>query len=196
MAWIANIFNVLQTNAWLRVGQTGAGWMGFALCTWPLLIRRILLRSGGDAGISGVLLSVLLSLLLWMPAALAAPVCYVLLLLRMKPRRLAELSDKMTKRTCMVLSILALIVCVALGQGGNYVKLIRDQQDGTHEAYIAQFKNEYALLRTGGEADEVVIPAWTVQTVTVKPTAEADPTMWTNESMALYFGVAGVRVGE
>ena len=127
---------------------------------------------------------------------MAAPVCYVLILLRAKPRRLAELCDKMTRRTCAVLSIAALIVCIALGQGSNYVKLVRDQQDGTQEAYIAQFKNEYALCEAGNAEDTIFLPEWTVQTVTGKITALEDETMWTNESMAGYFGVKAVKVGE
>ena len=40
----------------------------------------------------------------------------------------------------------------------------------------------------------MVLPAWTVQTVTGKPTAYEDATVWTNESMAQYFGVRSVRV--
>ena len=125
---------------------------------------------------------------------LSVPVCYVLILLRMKPRRLAELSDSMTRKTCAVLSIAALILCIGLGQGGNYMKLVRDQQDGTQDAYIAQFQNEYALCEAAGEEDVVELPAWTVQTVTGKPTAYEDETVWTNESMALYFGVKAVKV--
>ncbi|MBQ7886540.1 MAG: hypothetical protein IJ313_06555 [Clostridia bacterium] len=124
---------------------------------------------------------------------LAVPVCYVLILLRMKPRRLAELSDGVTKKTCAVLSIAALIVCLALGQGGNYLKLVRDQQDGTQEAYIAQYQNEYALCEAAGEADIVELPAWTVQTMTGKLTAYEDETMWTNQAMAGYFGVKAVK---
>ena len=123
------------------------------------------------------------------------PVCYVLILLRMKPRRLAELCDGMTKRRCAVLSVCALAVCIALGQGGNYAKLVRDQQDGTQAAYIAQYQNEYALCKAAGEEDTVFLPAWTVQTMTGKPTAYEDETVWTNESMAHYFGVKAVKVG-
>ncbi len=126
----------------------------------------------------------------------AVPVCHVLILLRMKPRRLAELSDSMTRRTCAVLSIAALIVCIGLGQGGNYMKLVHDQQNGTQDAYIAQFQNEYALCEAAGEEDTVELPAWTVQTMTGKPTAYEDETVWTNESMAHYFGVKAVKVAE
>ncbi len=43
-------------------------------------------------------------------------------------------------------------------------------------------------------ADDVVLPAWTVQTVTGKPTAYEDAAFWTNEAMAQYFGVKSVRV--
>ncbi len=125
---------------------------------------------------------------------MAVPAAYVLILLRMKPRRLAELCDSMTRKTCAVLSVAALIVCIALGQGGNYVKLIRDWHDGTQNAYIAQFKHEYALCEAAGEADVVELPAWTVQTVTGKLTALEDETMWTNEAMADYFDVKAVRV--
>ncbi|MBR5301984.1 MAG: hypothetical protein IKU38_04040 [Clostridia bacterium] len=124
----------------------------------------------------------------------AVPVCYVLILLRMKPRRLAELCDSMTRKTCAVLSVAALIVCIALGQGGNYAKLVRDWHDGTQAQYIAQFKHEYALCEAAGEADMVELPAWTVQTVTGKLTAYEDETMWTNEAMANYFGVKAVKV--
>ena len=45
-----------------------------------------------------------------------------------------------------------------------------------------------------GAADDVVLPAWTVQTVTGKPTAYEDAAFWTNEAMAQYFGVKSVRV--
>ena len=126
----------------------------------------------------------------------AVPVCYVLILLRMKPRRLAELSDSMTKKRCAVLSVLALALCIALGQGGNYAKLVRDWHDGTQAQYIAQFKHEYALCEAAGEEDVALLPAWTVQTMTGKPTAFEDETMWTNESMASYFGVKAVKVAE
>jgi len=50
--------------------------------------------------------------------------------------------------------------------------------------------------KAAGEDEDVYLPAWTVQTVTGKSTAFEDPTMWTNESMATYFGVKSVRVGE
>lgn len=125
---------------------------------------------------------------------LAVPVCYVLILLRMKPRRLAELSDSMTKKRCAVLGIAALALCLSLGQMDNYNKLVADQHDGTQEAYIAQFQNEYALCEAAGEADVVELPAWTVQTMTGKFTAFEDETMWTNEAMADYFGVKAVKV--
>ena len=39
-----------------------------------------------------------------------------------------------------------------------------------------------------------MLPAWTVQTVTGKPTAYEDPAVWTNEAMASFFGVKSVRV--
>ena len=90
----------------------------------------------------------------------------------------------------------ALAICLTSGQHGNYIKLIRDWRGGAQDAYIAQFKNEYALCEAAGEGDDVYLPAWTVQTVTGKPTAFEDPAMWTNESMATYFGVKSVRVGE
>ena len=66
---------------------------------------------------------------------------------------------------------------------------------GLREA-IAQFEREYALCEAAGPEDDVALPAWTVQTVTGKPTAYADPTVWTNESMAHYFGVKSVRTEE
>ena len=73
---------------------------------------------------------------------------------------------------------------------------MRDQLDGTQAAYIAQFEREYALCEAAGPEDDVALPGWTVQTVTGKPTAYEDATVWTNESMAQYFGVRSVYVGE
>ena len=94
------------------------------------------------------------------------------------------------------MSALALAVCLLGGQLSNYEKLVSDQLDGTQDAYIAQFEREYALCEAAGPEDDVILPAWTVQTVTGKPTAYEDATVWTNESMAQYFGVKSVRVGD
>ena len=92
------------------------------------------------------------------------------------------------------LAAAALAVCLCGGQLRNYEKLVSDQLDGTQDAYIAQFQREYALCEAAGAADDVVLPAWTVQTVTGKPTAYEDAAFWTNEAMAQYFGVKSVRV--
>ena len=127
---------------------------------------------------------------------LAVPVAYVMILMRLALKTRAGLCCRETKRTCAVLCLCALALCLALGQQDNYVKLLCDQRSGTQDAYIAQFKNEYALCMAAGEADDVLLPAWTVQTMTGKPTAYIDETVWTNESMAHYFGVKSVRVGE
>ena len=80
------------------------------------------------------------------------------------------------------------------GQLSNYEKLVSDQLNGTQDAYIAQFEREYALCEAAGPEDDVILPAWTVQTVTGKPTAYEDAAFWTNEAMAQYFGVKSVRV--
>ena len=125
---------------------------------------------------------------------LAAPLAFLMILLRLKPRRRAALSDGRAVRRCAVLGIAALALCLALGQMGNYQKLVTDQLDGTQDAYIAQFRNEYALCGAAGPEDCVELPAWSVQTVTGKSTAYEDETMWTNESMAQYFGVRSVKV--
>ena len=71
---------------------------------------------------------------------------------------------------CYALSALALAVCLLGGQLSNYEKLVSDQLDGTQDAYIAQFEREYALCEAAGPEDDVILPAWTVQTVTGKPT--------------------------
>lgn len=125
---------------------------------------------------------------------LAAPVAWIMILLRLKARRRAALCGGRATRVCAVLGIAALALCLALGQMGNYQKLVSDQIDGTQDAYIAQFKNEYALCEAAGPEDAVELPAWTVQTVTGKSTVYEDETMWTNESMAQYFGVRSVKV--
>ena len=127
---------------------------------------------------------------------LAVPLVWTLALVRMQPKTREQLASARAKKACAVLAAAALALCLALGQAGNYVKLIADQLDGTQEAYIAQFENEYALCAAGGEEDEVVLPAWQVQTVTGKSTAFEDASMWTNEAMAQYFGVRSVRVGK
>lgn len=127
---------------------------------------------------------------------LAVPAAYVVILMRLKVKTRAGLWCRETRKSCAVLSLCALALCFALGQQNNYVKLISDQQDGTQDAYIAQFKNEYALCEAAGEGEDVLLPAWTVQTVTGKLTAYPDETVWTNESMAHYFGVRSVKAGE
>ena len=127
---------------------------------------------------------------------LAVPTAYVMILMRLKVKTRAGLWCRETKKTCVVLSLCALALCFALGQLDNYVKLVRDQNNGTQDAYIAQIKNEYALCEAAGEEDDVLLPAWTVQTMTGKPTAYPDETVWTNESMAHYFGVRSVKVSE
>ena len=125
---------------------------------------------------------------------LALPLAEAMILMRVKHSVRAKIAA--AKKPCFLLAIAAFALCLALGQAGNYVKLVSDQMDGTQKAYIAQFKNEYALCRAGGETDDVVIPAWQVTTVTGKPTAYEDPAFWTNEAMASYFGIRSVRVGE
>ena len=124
---------------------------------------------------------------------LAAPIAMYLVLLRLSGLRRMIARGA---RVCYVLGAAALVLCLSLGQLGNYVKLVRDQMDGTQRTYIAQFRREYALCEAAGGEDDVLLPAWTVQTVTGKPTAYADPTVWTNESMAHYFGVRSVRAAE
>jgi len=125
---------------------------------------------------------------------LAAPVAWMMMLARMKPETRAWLCDIPARAVMGTLGVLAIALCLLGGQHANYVKLVSDQRDGTQDAYIAQFENEYALCEAAGEADDVLLPAWSVQTVTGKPTAYADETMWTNEAMAHYFGVKSVKV--
>ena len=125
---------------------------------------------------------------------LALPIAAAMFLLRAKHKTRARIAG--AQKLCAVLAIAAFAVCLALGQMSNYNKLVSDQRNGTQDAYIAQFKHEYALCAAAGEGGDAVIPAWTVQTVTGKPTATDDPAFWTNESMAAYFDVKSVRVGE
>lgn len=160
--------------------------------TYALLCAMIIphMYSSGYAGSGRVVNMYHLYVLLAVPAA------YVMILMRLKVKTRAGLWCRETKKTCAVLSLCALALCLVLGQQSNYVKLVRDQHDGTQEAYIAQFKNEYALCKAAGEDEDVLLPAWQVQTVTGKLTAYPDQTVWTNESMAHYFGVRSVKAGE
>jgi len=128
---------------------------------------------------------------------IAVPIVWMMMLLRMKPETRGWIAGDTAPRAIGLMAALAaLVICVVSGQHSNYVKLVSDQRDGTQDAYIAQFENEYALCEAAGEGEDVYLPAWSVQTVTGKPTAFEDPAMWTNESMATYFGVKSVRVGE
>lgn len=126
----------------------------------------------------------------------AVPLAWVMCLMRAGRQTRVRLSGVAAGRLFGALALAALALCLALGQLGNYQKLAHDQLDGTQAAYIRQFEREYALLEAAGPQDDVTLPAWTVQTVTGKPTAYADASMWTNESMAQYFGVKSVRVEE
>ncbi len=125
---------------------------------------------------------------------LAVPLAWAMCLMRVGDKTRARLSGKAAGRVMGALALAALALCLALGQIGKYVKLVHDQLDGTQAAYARQFQQEYALLEAAGPEDDVELPAWTVQTVTGKPTAYEDASMWTNESMARYFGVRSVRV--
>ena len=122
----------------------------------------------------------------------ALPIAYAMILARISPKQREALGGRVVPLAA--LCVLALGVCALGGQVGNYVKLVRDQLDGTQAAYIAQFEREYALCEAAGPQDDVELPAWTVQTVTGKPTAYEDASIWTNEAMAQYFGVKSVRV--
>ena len=126
----------------------------------------------------------------------ALPVAWCMALMRLTPARRAEIASPKNRRRLALGVLGALAICLLGGQLGNYEKLVCDQLDGTQAAYIAQFEREYALCEAAGPEDDVALPGWTVQTVTGKPTAYSDATVWTNESMAQYFGVRSVYVGE
>ena len=126
----------------------------------------------------------------------AMPVAWCMALMRLTPARRAEIASPKNRRRLALGALGALAICLLGGQMGNYEKLVCDQLDGTQDAYIAQFEREYALCEAAGPEDDVTLPCWTVQTVTGKPTAYEDATVWTNESMAQYFGVRSVYVGE
>ena len=123
----------------------------------------------------------------------AMPIAWITVLSRLKPVTRKRLTDKRGRITLVAAAFSALALCLMGGQHANYAKLVSDQLDGTQAAYIAQFQNEYALCEAAGPDDDVLLPAWSVQTVTGKPTAYDDPTVWTNEAMAGYFGVRSVR---
>lgn len=55
-----------------------AAWMGFALCTWIVLVHWKMMRIRQDGKPGKILRAVALALLMWFPAALGAPVLYVL----------------------------------------------------------------------------------------------------------------------
>ena len=99
-------------------------------------------------------------------------------------------------KCCVPAALVCAALCLAGGQLGNYAKLVRDQLDGTQDAYIAQFQHEYALCEVGSAEDDILLPAWKVQTVTGKATVFPDASVWTNVSMADYFGVHSVRCEE
>lgn len=174
-------------------GETGEGlpWIGFTLLGGYLMLCAMIIPhmySSGYAG-SGRVINMYHSYVL-----LFAPVVCMMALARVRPEKRAALAAGRGKIACFALAAAALAVCLCGGQLRNYEKLVSDQLDGTQDAYIAQFQREYALCEAAGAADDVVLPAWTVQTVTGKPTAYEDAAFWTNEAMAQYFGVKSVRV--
>ena len=167
--------------------------LGFTLLGGYLMLCAMIIPhmySSGYAG-SGRVINMYHSYVL-----LFMPIVSAMALMRVKTEKRAALAAGRGKAVCYALSALAFAGCLLGGQLGHYEKLVSDQLDGTQDAYIAQFEREYALCEAAGPEDDVVLPAWTVQTVTGKPTAYEDATVWTNESMALYFGVKSVRVGE
>ena len=125
---------------------------------------------------------------------LALPIALCMVILRLSGEARERLACRRARAVCAAVAVCALIAWRAGGQLGNYLRLVRDQLDGTQAAYIAQFQNEYALCEAAGPEDDVALPAWTVQTMTGKPTAYEEAAMWTNESMASYFGVRSIRV--
>jgi len=165
-----------------------AGVIGFYLILCAMIIPHM--YSSGYAGSGRVVNMYHLYVLL------ALPVLWVMALMRLVPAARAKLASAKAQKICLALGAVLLALCLAHGQQSNYVKLVRDQLSGTQAQYAAQFAQEYALCEAGGPEDDVILPPWTVQTVTGKPTAVEDPTMWTNESMAHFFGVKSVRVGE
>ena len=181
-----------QMNAKHEKGATcppiGAVWLGLYLILCAMIIPHM--YSSGYAGSGRVVNMYHCYVLLAMPIALAMS------LARMKEKKRDALASRRGRAFCYALAAAAFALCIAGGQLGNYQKLVSDQFDGTQKAYIAQFKHEYALCEAAGAEDDVLLPAWTVQTVTGKPTAYEDPGIWTNESMAQYFGVKSVRVAK
>ena len=176
-------------------GETGKGLprIGFTLLGGYLMLCAMIIPhmySSGYAGSGRVVNMYHSYVLLFMPIVLA------MALMRAKAEKREALTTGRGRIACYALSALALAVCLLGGQLSNYEKLVSDQLDGTQDAYIAQFEREYALCEAAGPEDDVILPAWTVQTVTGKPTAYEDATVWTNESMAQYFGVKSVRVGD
>ena len=174
-------------------GETGEGLprIGFTLLGGYLMLCAMIIPhmySSGYAG-SGRVINMYHSYVL-----LFAPVVCMMALARVRPEKRAALAAGRGKIACFALAAAALAVCLCGGQLRNYEKLVSDQLDGTQDAYIAQFQREYALCEAAGAANDVVLPAWTVQTVTGKPTAYEDAAFWTNEAMAQYFGVKSVRV--
>ena len=181
-----------QMNAKHEKGATcppiGAAWLGLYLILCAMIIPHM--YSSGYAGSGRVVNMYHCYVLLAMPIALAMS------LARMQEKKRDARASRRGRAFCYALAAAAFALCIAGGQLGNYHKLVSDQLDGTQKAYIAQFKHEYALCEAAGAEDDVLLPAWTVQTVTGKPTAYEDPGIWTNESMAQYFGVKSVRVAK
>ncbi|MBQ8094154.1 MAG: hypothetical protein IJ242_11340 [Clostridia bacterium] len=151
---------------------------GYFLVLWGMLFPHI--YSSGYAG-SGRVINMYHDYVV-----IALPIVLILCL--------PDTAGRIQRPVWYLVSAAALCFCLWLGQQHNYVKLVSDQLDGTQAAYTAQFQKEYAILEAAGPDSDVILPAWKVQTVTGKPTAYADPAVWTNESMASYFNVHSVRV--
>lgn len=137
--------------------------MGFTLLGGYLMLCAMIIPhmySSGYAGSGRVVNMYHSYVLLFMPIVLA------MALMRAKAEKREALTTGRGRIACYALSALALAVCLLGGQLSNYEKLVSDQLDGTQDAYIAQFEREYALCEAAGPEDDVILPAWTVQTVT------------------------------
>lgn len=174
----------LPERRW-RVPPVWATLLGLYLILCAMIIPHM--YSSGYAG-SGRVVNMYHSYVV-----LASPIALALVLMRLSASRQAALAGKRALAVCSTLAAVALVIWCLGGQQNHYIQLVSDQLDGTQDAYIAQFQREYALCEAAGPEDDVLLPAWTAQTLTGKPTVYEDPAVWTNESMAHYFGVASVR---
>lgn len=132
-------------------------WMAFSLCTWAVLARWIVRRQIERHGRAGVV-ALLLVLLMWFPAALGAPVIYVLNLVGLVRGKYPAIPwAKLRWQRLLPLGVLVLVVALMIGLSASD----RAQQNApaptAEEAFLRQAQSASILAQIPQEDGSVLM---------------------------------------